>query len=214
MLDERLPIEGADDLWGNAIFQCPYCHGWEVRDKRWGYLVSASDAQMLLPFAMQARGWTHDLVVFTSGTFEVPAATRARLEASGISIETNPVRRFVTREHRLEAVELSTGTVVPCAVIFTHPPQRQVDLVRSIGLTLDERGYVRANPTTGETSAPGVYAAGDLTTRMQGAIWAAAAGARAAAMINVDLAMGATSNDVDDHAASTLRVSPALPSSR
>jgi thioredoxin reductase len=40
---------------------------------------------------------------------------------------------------------------------------------------------------TRESSAPGVYAAGDLTTGTQGAILAAAAGTQAAAMINAEL---------------------------
>src|SRR6188768_1204343 len=30
MIDELLPIEGYSELWGQSIFQCPYCHGWEV----------------------------------------------------------------------------------------------------------------------------------------------------------------------------------------
>ena len=36
---------------------------------------------------------------------------------------------------------------------------------------------------------PGIYAAGDLTTRIQGAVLAAAAGNRAAAGVNVELTM-------------------------
>ena len=193
MIDEMLPIDGFQELWGSAIFQCPYCHGWEVRDRRWGYLARAADASMLLPFALQARGWTPDLVVFTSGAIDIPDETRRRLEAAGIRLETAPVSRLVAREHQaqhleLEAVELSTGERVPCEVLFAHPPQRQVELVTALGLALDDDGFVRVD-TTRETSMPGVYAAGDLTTRMQGAIHAAAAGAQAAAMINVDLAM-------------------------
>ena len=39
MIDEMLPIDGFEKHWGHAIFQCPYCHGWEVRDKRWGHLA-------------------------------------------------------------------------------------------------------------------------------------------------------------------------------
>lgn len=206
MVDEGLPIEGADELWGRAIFQCPYCHGWEARDQRWGYLVGPNDAPMLLPFALQARGWTPDLVVFTNAAVEVPAETRDQLEAAGIRLEVDPVRRFVVRERRLEGVELSTGAVVPCAVIFAHPAQRQVELVRALGLAEDEHGSVRIDPMKSETSTPGIYAAGDLTTRMQSAIGAAAAGARAAAMINVDLATsaaersdeGATAAEGDD----------------
>jgi thioredoxin reductase len=188
MIDESLPIEGFGELWGRAIFQCPYCHGWELQDRLWGYLVRAADAPILLHFALQARGWTRDLVVFTDGQFEVPPDTRARLQGAGIRLETAPVARLVAREKRLEAVELSNGTRVPCEVIFAHPPQRQVELVRALGVALDDDGYVQVDAKR-ETSVSGIYAAGDLTTRMQGAILAAAAATQAAAMLNVELTM-------------------------
>jgi thioredoxin reductase len=189
MIDEVLPIDGFRELWGRAIFQCPYCHGWEVQDRRWGYLALAASSSHLLPFALQARGWTRDLVVFTGGTFDVPEDGRVRLQTAGIRLETAPVARLVARDHRLEAVELSNGTTVPCEVLFAHPPQRQVELVRALGVALDDEGYVRVDPMKRETSVPGIYASGDLTTRMQGAVLAAASGTQTAAMINVELAM-------------------------
>jgi thioredoxin reductase len=46
---------------------------------------------------------------------------------------------------------------------------------------------VKIDPTTRETSVPGIYAAGDLATRGQAAILAAAAGMQAAAAINAEL---------------------------
>jgi thioredoxin reductase len=180
MIDESLPMEGFRELWGHAIFQCPYCHGWEVQDRRWGYLVRAVDAEMFPSFALLLGGWTRELVVFTDGAVDLPAETRARLESAGIRIE--------------KAVELSNGVAVPCDVIFTHPSQRQVDVIESLGVALDDHGYVRIDATTGETSVPGVYAAGDLTTRAQGAVLAAAAGTRTAGMINFDLAMDLASS--------------------
>ena len=187
MIDEMLPIDGFRELWGRAIFQCPYCHGWELQDRRWAYLGRAADSAHLLPFALLVRGWTRDVAVFTNGTFDVPEEARLRLQAAGIRLETAPLSRLVGREHRLEAVELSDGTRVPCDVLFTHPPQRQVELVRALGLALDDDGYVHVDVMKRETSVPGIYAAGDLTTRMQGAILAAASGTQAATMINLDL---------------------------
>jgi thioredoxin reductase len=189
MIDEMLPIPGFRELWGHSVFQCPYCHGWESQDRRWGYLALAASSSHLLPFALQARGWSRDVVVFTGGTFDVPEETRARLDAAGIRLETTPIARLVAREHRLEAVELSNGTGVPCEVLFAHPPQRQVELVRALGVDLDDDGYVRVDPMKRETSLPGIYASGDLTTRMQGAMFGAASGTQAAAMLNVELTM-------------------------
>lgn len=187
MIDELLPIEGFRELWSHAIFQCPYCHGWEIRDQRWAYLGRAAEAGHLLPFTLMLRGWTSDVVAFTGGEFEVPDDARATLAAAGIRLETAPVARLVARGHQLDAVELSDGTSVPCDALFTHPPQRHVDLIRQLDLALDEHGFVRIDPMRRETSVPGIYAAGDLTTRMQAAIHAAAAGTHAASMINVEL---------------------------
>jgi thioredoxin reductase len=188
MIDELPPIEGFRELWGTSIFQCPYCHGWEVQDQRWSYLASASHTDKFAPFALKLRGWTRDVVVFTGG-FEVPAETRSLLESAGIGLETAPVSRLVARGGRLTAVELANGKQVARDVLFSHPEQRQVELVRATGVEFDDDGYVRIDPMRSETSVPGIYAAGDLTTRMQSAILAAAAGTRAATMINFDLAM-------------------------
>jgi thioredoxin reductase len=189
MVDEMLPLQGFRELWGRAIFQCPYCHGWEMQDRRWGYLALGADPSHLLPFVAMLRGWTRDVVIFTGGPFEAPPETRAWIAAAGVRLETSPIVQLVARDQMLEAVELSNGTRVPCDVLFAHPPQRQVELVRSLGVALDEGGYVRLDPMTLETSVPGIYASGDLTTRAQGAIFAASSGVHAAARLNVELTM-------------------------
>lgn len=191
MIDEMLPIEGFEALWGHAIFQCPHCHGWENQDRRWGFLALGSEP--VAAFAMQLRGWTNDVVVFST---DPPPEGRERLLAAGIRLETSPVVRLVSRGRALEAVELEDGTRVPCDVLFTHPPQRQVELVSRIGVALDEGGYIVTDPMTLATSVPGIYAAGDLT-RVQGTLVAAAAGLRAASMINVDLAFAPSRSEAE-----------------
>lgn len=50
-----------------------------------------------------------------------------------------------------------------------------------------EDSYLKIDPMTRETSRAGIYASGDLTTRMQSAIIAVASGMQAAAMINTEL---------------------------
>lgn len=189
MIDEMLSIEGFRELWGKAIVQCPYCHGFEAQDRPWGYLARAADASHLLPFALQARGWTPEVVVFTSGAFEVPEEARLRLQAAGVRLETAPVARLVARGQQLEAVELADGTRVRCDVLFAHPPQRQVELIRALGVRLDDDGLVQVDPMRRETSVAGIYACGDSTTRMQGAVLAAASGVMAAAALNLELTM-------------------------
>lgn len=187
MLDEMLPIEGFRELWGHAVVQCPHCHGWEARDRPWGYLARAEHASHLSMFALQLRGWTRDVCVFTQGALEIPAAAQRELLTAGLRIETARIARLVAQERRLEAVELSNGARVPCELLFAHPPQHQVEVVRGLGVVLDGDGFVVVDPMSRQTSVPGVYAAGDLTTRSQAAIAAAASGMQAAAMINAEL---------------------------
>lgn len=188
LVDEMLPIEGFAALWGRSIFACPYCHGWEARDRPWGILAPDPTTPHLLPFALQARCWSPAVTVFTHGAAGVPAEVRARFDAAGIRLETAPIVRLDAPAGGLEAVVLEGGRSVACAALFAHPPQRQIPLVRSLDLALDENGFVRVDARF-ETSAPGIFAAGDLTSRLQAAIVAAAQGMQAAASVNVDLAL-------------------------
>ncbi|HYP89076.1 MAG TPA: NAD(P)/FAD-dependent oxidoreductase [Polyangiaceae bacterium] len=192
MVDQMLPISGFAELWGHAIVQCPYCHGWESRGRRWGYLARPEHASRFLPFALQLSGWTPHVVIFTNGEFEIPEAARLRLRAAGTRIELEPLARLLANGNQLDAVELTNGTRVDCDLLFVHPPQRQIQLVSALGLELDAEGFVQVEPMRRETSTPGIYAAGDATTPMQAAIAAATSGLQAAASINVDLMMELT----------------------
>lgn len=189
MVDVLPELPGYEELWGRAIFQCPYCHAWEQQDKPFGFLAPGPEA---LDFALFLKGWTSDIIAFTEGRFEVPAEKREQLEAAGVRIEERPILRLILSAEgdRLDALELSDGSRVSREVLFARPPQHQTALVSSLGLALDENGYVQVDARQA-TSIPGIYAAGDLTTMMQNATMAAAAGNLAAAMVNHDLAFSA-----------------------
>ena len=38
-------IEGARERWGRDFLHCPYCHGWEVRDRPIGVLARRSSTR-------------------------------------------------------------------------------------------------------------------------------------------------------------------------
>ncbi|PTL75317.1 pyridine nucleotide-disulfide oxidoreductase [Vitiosangium sp. GDMCC 1.1324] len=186
LVDEVPDLPGYRELWGKSIFQCPYCHGWEVRDRAFGVLATSAP---LLDFALFLTGWSRDVVAFTDGAWEVPAEQRQRLERAGVRLEHRRVRQLISRTghephgDHLEAVELEDGTRVAREVLFARPLQRQTELVLRLGVALDEKGFVRVDAHQ-ETSIPGIHAAGDLTTPLQAATVAAAAGFQAAAMMN------------------------------
>lgn len=184
LVDDVLPIEGFQEAWGRSIFQCPYCHGWETQGGRWGYLARDADA---LLFAIKLRSWTRNVVALTSDSFDVPPPLREKLAAAGVVLERRGLTRLVSHDGQLTRIELADGTSIECDVLFAHPPQRQVEIVRHLGLAVEPDGFLRVDPLTRETSIRGIYACGDLTSRLQGAIFAAAAGAQAAAALNAEL---------------------------
>lgn len=184
MIDELPDIEGYRALWGKSIFQCPYCHGWEVQDRRFGALVLSEE---VLEFALLLRGWTREVVALTDGRFAVPPEARARFAGAGVRIEERRIGRLTASDGCLQAVEFVEGGALLLDLLFTRPPQRQVPVVESLGLVLGPAGYVEVDPVRHETSRPGIYAGGDLITAKQGAIIAAGSGNLAAAMLNHDL---------------------------
>ncbi len=187
---ESIAIPGFAEAWGHSIYQCPFCHGWEVRGRRWGFL--ALDAQGIEHgFPAMLRSWSDDVVVMTRSAFDLPAEQTAQLTRAGVRVEPRPIARLAVEKQRLTHVEFTDGERLACEVLYAHPPQRQVGVVAALGLDLDPLGYVKVDPMTRQTSTPGIYAAGDLTTRAQGAIFAAATGSHAAAMVVHDLAMAA-----------------------
>lgn len=186
MIDEVLDIDGFRELWGRSIFQCPYCHGWEVQDRRFGVLAPGVE---MLDFAVLLRGWTREVVALTDGRYSVSPEIAERLGRAGVRLEERRVLRLVGTEGQLERVELHGGSSVGLDVLFVRPPQRQLPIVQALGLVLGPMGYVQVDEMHRETSVPGIYAAGDLVTPMQAAIIAAASGTQAAAMLNHELTL-------------------------
>ena len=166
MIDQLPEIDGFDALWGTSLIQCPYCHGWEIQNQRFGYLAADVEA---LAFPLLLRGWTSEVTVLTDGRFTVPPDVSARLMTGGVRLEPRRIARVVPRDGHLDRIEFVDGPPLPCDALFAHPPQRQGDLARSLGLVLDAAGYVQVNEQR-ETSISGIYAAGDLASPIQGAL--------------------------------------------
>jgi thioredoxin reductase len=173
-------MPGYRELWGTSVFQCPYCHAYEARDRRFGYIPRDADAET--SFALVLRGWTRDLIVFTGGTCELSAAHQRDLATAGVQIDERPLRGLRVEGGTLAAVQFTDGSEVARDVLFVHPPQSQSELVRRLGLRC-HGADVEVDDAL-ETSIPGIHAAGDLTTAIDSAIFAAAAGAQAAYKIN------------------------------
>lgn len=179
--DELPDIPGLRDLWGSGVFHCPYCHGWEVRDEP--LAVYGNDAAAL-HLALLLPQWSPDVVLLTDGRPCFTDEERLRLHRRGVAIYEEPVLRLEGRHGRLDHIVFATGDGITRRGLFLRAPQRQrSDLPARLGCAIVD-GHVQVD-ARGQTSVPGIYAAGDMTkTPFQQLIVAAADGALAGAIIN------------------------------
>ena len=185
--DELPDLPGLAGRWGRDVLHCPYCHGYEVRDQPLGVLATGP---MGMHQALLIRQWSADLVYFDNTADGLAEADRERLTAQGIRIADGPAAEVVTAEDRLAGVRLADGTLVRRAALFVGPRFVANDrLLTQLGVATEPHpmGTFVAADQMGRTSAPGVWAAGNVTDLAAQVISAAAGGARAAMGINADL---------------------------
>ncbi|WP_289140290.1 NAD(P)/FAD-dependent oxidoreductase [uncultured Brevibacillus sp.] len=184
MKDRPLDIPGLAEVYGKSAFVCPYCDGWELRDQP---LVIITKGAELMHFAPIISGWTNRFTVCTNGPDELTDAEREELQRNQVPLFDSPIRHIDSSHGIVQQVVLEDGTIVPCRGIFFKPELvTGSDLPRTIGCQITEAGEIVVDDF-GKTNIPGVYSAGDATSRMHQAIAAASRGALVSAMINNEL---------------------------
>ncbi|UOG73667.1 NAD(P)/FAD-dependent oxidoreductase [Hymenobacter tibetensis] len=182
--DEMLPIPGFAECWGISVLHCPYCHGYEVHSQKLGLLANGN---MAAEFVSLIYHWSQNLVLFTNGPADLTPEQAATMHARKVQVVETPIRELEHNNGQLLAVHTQDGTAHTVKAMFARVPFRQhSDLALQLGCTLTDNDLIQATEF-GETSVPGVFAAGDNTTLMRQIAVAIASGGKAAAWLNKDL---------------------------
>ena len=175
-------VPGLAACYGRSVFHCPYCDGWEQRDRR-----LAAYGRDAFGLALELRQWSNDVMLFTDGTGALPEKVEAKLGRSGVTIRYERVIRCECEEGVLRSLVLDDGShVARDALFFKASAGQQSDLARRLGCEMTEDGLVK----TGRfeiTRVPGLFVAGDASRNVHLSIVAAAEGAQAAFAINTEL---------------------------
>lgn len=204
LLDELPPIEGFEELFGSDVFQCPYCDGWEYRNRP---VAVYGRRRRGLEIARALTAWTRDIVLCTDGSSGFSSIELEQLQRNDIRLIEQRVARLESVDGRLGAVLFDDGLRLPRdAVFFDMPSHAQSRLTEKLGCRFNRRGGVQCGQYEA-TSVPGVYVAGNIIRNVQLSIVAAAEGAQAAFGINRAL----TREDFTRRATGELRVEHAAP---
>ncbi|MEU0144980.1 NAD(P)/FAD-dependent oxidoreductase [Streptomyces sp. NPDC006288] len=202
IVDELPPLEGLAGRWGKEVLHCPYCHGWEVRDRPVGVLALSP---MAVHQALLWRQWTDDVVLFRHEQPDFSDEEYEQLAARGISVVDGEVAALEVAEDKVTGVRLAGGAVIPREAVVVQPRfTARSAVLEGLGLVPTEMvigdhvvgTYVAADPA-GATDVPGVWVAGNVADLMGQVVGAAAAGLRSASMINMDLVTDDTRRAVE-----------------
>ncbi len=184
---DRLPdVQGAEELYGTGVFHCPYCDGWERRDKR---LAVYGNGKAGYGLALELTAWSRDIVLLTDGEPELGDEENERLAKNGIAVRAEKILRIEGGEGGALRHVWLAGCETPLerdALFFAAPTRQACDLAFSLGCAATEKGAVETESYE-RTDVPGVFVAGDASRNVQLVIVAAAEGAMAAFAINTEL---------------------------
>ncbi|WP_432457022.1 NAD(P)/FAD-dependent oxidoreductase [Cellulomonas iranensis] len=192
MRDVLPDVPGLRERWGRDVLHCPYCHGWEVRDRRLAVLATGPRA---VHAALLVRQLSADVTLLTHDAFAPDAEQSADLAARGVRVVAGRVTAVRVEDDALTGLVPADGDVVPCDAVFVGTRAVLDDaVVDGLGLQTtaldflgEDVGRAVAVDATGATSVPGVWAAGNVTGPQHALAASIAAGSLAGAHVNASL---------------------------
>ncbi len=177
-VSDELPLPSMVPRWGVSVLHCPYCHGYEVRDRPIAVIANhpaAAHQGVMLP------DWG-PTTYFTQGVFEPTPEEAAQLIARGVTIERTPVVELLGEGQATRALRLADGREVVAEAVFTAPKTRVTSpLAEQLGCAFAEgmTGLHIQVDAMQQTTVANVFAAGDAAQPMHNATLASAAGVMA-----------------------------------
>ncbi|MFN3663912.1 NAD(P)/FAD-dependent oxidoreductase [Yoonia sp.] len=183
---DTLPaIPGLADRWGQHVFHCPYCHGFELAKGRIGVITAGPNS---LHQAKLLPEWGQ-VTFFVNGALALDDAARADLAARGVVVEEAPISHL----DGAADVVLADGRVLSFAGVFTAPvnaPASQVAADFGCDIAESPFGTMIGTDQGKQTSVAGVYACGDVARVPHSLSLAVADGAWAGGQVHAGLVFG------------------------
>lgn len=157
VVDELPDVPGLSERWGEGVYHCPYCHGYELANGRIGVLATSPDS---MHHALLLPDWG-PTTFFLNGVFIPDAEEMAKLERRGVAIESTPIREIAGDP--LDVV-LADERVISLVGLFTATDTHMASpLAEQLGCAFEEGsvGPFIETDSFKETSVPGVFACGD-----------------------------------------------------
>lgn len=187
-IQEIFPIQSVRNYYGKSLFSCPYCDGWELRDKP--LIVIAEKEEHALHMAKLVYNWSEDLVVITNGV-ELSQEGVQALQKRSIKVKSEPIKHLIGDDGYLQEIEFVSGETITRSGGFVVPSfYRPNQFAEKLGCEIQEDGTVLTDGV-GRTTQKNIYIAGETEKSAPSSLLIAAAdGNKVAWSVNMDLTVG------------------------
>ncbi|MFD2999983.1 NAD(P)/FAD-dependent oxidoreductase [Pontibacter toksunensis] len=177
-------VENFEAFYGKSVHHCPYCDGWESRDK--AIAVYGKDRSGIGQ-ALAMKNWSDDVTLFTDGTDELQRDDLELLKVNEVQVVKEKILRLEGEDGNLRHIVLQGGEKrAQQAMFFSEGTEQQSDLGEMLGCEFTSDGVIKTRRLQ-KSNIPGLYVAGDAARDVQMVIVAAAEGAKAGIAINMEL---------------------------
>ena len=178
-------LPGIAERWGRSVIHCPFCHGWEVRERPLGVIDRGAHR---CPPALLLRAWSDEVTLLTDGPDGVSDDEATALATAGVAVDPQPVIGLRCPDGSLTAVVFATGPERPMGALLVPVTLHQRSpLTPQLGATVLPPGLLAVDAVNVDgrmqTSVPGLAAAGDNSSTTPSVANAVVAASNAAAAI-------------------------------
>lgn len=179
-------IDGIAACWGITVIHCPYCHGYEVRNKTTGILANGEHG---FEYAKLISNWTKDLTLYTNGKSTLTREQITKLQCHDIKIVETEIEKLEHINGQLKQIIFKDGSSVFCEALYAGSPfEQHCKIPEDLGCEFTEDGYIKIDAFQ-KTTVDGMYACGDNVTRMRTVANAVSMGTTAGMMLNKEMVM-------------------------
>lgn len=187
-MKDLLPdIKGLAEVYGTSAFVCPFCDGWELRDKP---ICVIGTSPMALNLVKVISGWTKRITLLTNGSQFLTSEQLSDLERHHVVTNQDAIKEIESTEGVVQRITLTTGAAVDCeGIFFVTTLVQAISIPDALGCKLSDDGPFPTIVTDqlGRTTVAGIYSAGDASTYLHQLIQAASSGAMTGMAIQHDL---------------------------
>lgn len=177
-------IKGFAECWAISVVHCPYCHGYEIRNKKTGIIANGERAYHLAPMV---NNLTKDIRMLTNEPASFSLDQLSKLKDNNIDIVEKKIVEVEHENGYVNNIVFEDGSKEKYNALYAVLPFVQhSDIPDALGCELNEEGYIQVDGMY-KTTVEGAYACGDNAIKMRSLANSVASGTMVGAVINMEL---------------------------